>query len=74
MLVQPHEPCAKFRSLSQKGCVMQNQKTNASLLLAALVATFALSACNTVEGVGKDVEAAGAEVSEEAHEANSDHK
>ena len=53
---------------------MQNQKTNSRLILAALLSAFALSACNTVEGVGKDVEAAGEEVAEEAHEASSDHK
>lgn len=29
------------------------------LLLAALVALFALSACHTVEGMGKDIKSAG---------------
>ncbi len=48
---------------------MQNSKTLSRLVLAALLATFALSACNTVEGVGKDVEAAGEEVQDEAVEA-----
>jgi predicted small secreted protein len=31
-------------------------------------ASFLLAACNTVEGVGKDVKAAGAKTSEEARE------
>ncbi len=53
---------------------MQNQKSLSRLLLAALSAAFALSACNTVEGVGKDMEKAGEEVQEEAHESNSDHR
>ena len=45
---------------------MQNNKTLSKLLLAALVAAFALSACNTIEGAGKDVEAAGEEVQDAA--------
>ncbi len=48
---------------------MQNRKVHARLILAALVAAFALSACNTVEGVGKDASAAGKEIQEEANEA-----
>lgn len=48
---------------------MQNQKSLSRLLLAALLAAFALSACNTVEGVGKDAEAVGEEIQEEANEA-----
>lgn len=48
---------------------MQNQKSLSRLLLAALLAALALSACNTVEGVGKDAEAAGEEIQEEANEA-----
>jgi predicted small secreted protein len=32
------------------------------------LASIALSACNTIEGAGKDVTAAGREVSEEARE------
>jgi len=47
---------------------MRNQKSLSRLLLAALLAAFALSACNTIEGVGKDVEAVGEEVKEEARE------
>ena len=46
---------------------MQNNKMISKLLLAALVAAFALSACNTVEGAGKDVEAAGEEVQDAAN-------
>jgi len=45
---------------------MQNNKTVSKLLLAALLAAFALSACNTIEGAGKDVEAAGEEVQDAA--------
>ncbi len=35
-------------------------------LAAALVAAFALSACNTMQGVGQDVQKAGAAVEEAA--------
>lgn len=36
--------------------------------LALLAAVFSLSACNTVKGVGKDVEKAGDEIQETAAE------
>lgn len=39
-----------------------------SLALAALLTLGALSACNTVEGVGQDVEATGEAVSEASRE------
>lgn len=44
------------------------------LLALALAATFALpsfvlSGCNTVEGAGKDIQAGGAKIKEEAREA-----
>jgi len=34
----------------------------------ALLATFALGACNTMTGVGKDVEAGGQKIQEESKE------
>lgn len=43
---------------------------NIILLAAALLITATLSACNTVEGAGKDMQSAGGEVSGEAQEHN----
>ena len=40
--------------------------------LALLAASLFLSACNTVEGAGKDIEEAGEEIQEEAAEATTD--
>ncbi|MCB1896450.1 MAG: entericidin A/B family lipoprotein [Zoogloeaceae bacterium] len=37
-----------------------------------LMAAFALGACNTVEGVGKDIEAGGEKVQETAEEVKKD--
>lgn len=42
--------------------------TRTRLILAAMLAAFALSACNTVEGFGKDVSKAGDELEEAAEE------
>ena len=39
------------------------------LALLALIAAFALSGCNTVEGFGKDVKKAGGELEEAAEDA-----
>jgi predicted small secreted protein len=39
-----------------------------ALLLAALLLTVVTTACNTVEGAGKDVQHAGSEVQDEANE------
>jgi predicted small secreted protein len=39
------------------------------IVLAAAAAAFALAACNTVEGVGKDVSAAGKAVTTTAQDA-----
>jgi predicted small secreted protein len=39
------------------------------MILAAAAATLMLSACNTLEGVGKDVSAAGRAVSDTARDA-----
>ena len=39
------------------------------MILAAAAATLMLSACNTLEGIGKDVSAAGRAVSDTAHDA-----
>lgn len=38
------------------------------VIAAALAATFALAACNTVEGAGKDVSSAGKAVSKTAND------
>ena len=43
------------------------KKTTTKLMLAvALLATFALSGCNTVRGIGQDVQRAGSAVSNAA--------
>ncbi len=47
---------------------MQERKLNPIVALAAVVGVFALAACNTVEGAGKDVEAAGGAVAEGARD------
>lgn len=39
------------------------------VIVAALAASFALSACNTVEGAGKDMQSAGAAVEGSAQDA-----
>ncbi len=39
------------------------------ILIAAIAASFAVSACNTVEGAGKDVSSAGAAVTDTARDA-----
>ena len=41
-------------------------KRNLSILLLALMAAMVLGGCNTVEGAGKDIEAAGEEVQDAA--------
>ena len=41
-------------------------KRNISVMLLALMAAMVLGGCNTVEGAGKDIEAAGEEVQEAA--------
>ena len=38
-------------------------------LLLAIAASFAVAACNTVEGAGQDLEAAGEAITDEAREA-----
>ena len=43
--------------------------TRTRLMLLAMLAAFALSGCNTVEGFGKDVKKAGGELEEAAEEA-----
>ena len=40
-----------------------------SMIIAALAASLALSACNTVAGAGKDMESAGEAVTETANDA-----
>lgn len=44
--------------------------TTPLVALAALVGAASLTACNTVEGVGQDVEAAGEAIEETAQETN----
>jgi predicted small secreted protein len=41
-----------------------------TLALAALITVAGLSACNTVEGAGKDIKAGGAAIEREADKAN----
>jgi predicted small secreted protein len=47
-----------------------NQWIRKSLLLTLLLSSFALTACNTVEGAGKDVEELGEAVQDESAENN----
>lgn len=46
------------------------RKFTSPLIAVALLGASALAACNTVEGVGEDVQAAGQAVEETAEEAN----
>lgn len=46
--------------------------TRTRLFLLALMAAFALSGCNTVEGFGKDVKKAGGELEEAASDEKND--
>lgn len=46
--------------------------TRTRLILLALLAAFALSGCNTVEGFGKDVKKAGGELEEAADKEQND--
>jgi entericidin B len=48
---------------------MSRKFTSPLIALAALIGTSSLAACNTVQGVGEDVEAAGQAVGEAAEEA-----
>jgi len=47
---------------------MRNQVRKISWLALLAASAFALSACNTMEGAGKDLEEAGEEMQEEAQE------
>jgi predicted small secreted protein len=49
---------------------MSSKLTSPLVALAALVGAASLGACNTVEGVGEDVEAAGQAVDQAAEESN----
>jgi predicted small secreted protein len=52
-----------------RGPPEQTQEKNMKAIMAIIVgASFFLAGCNTVEGVGKDVKAAGAKTQEEAAE------
>ena len=50
----------------------ESRMTRTRLLLLALLAAFALSGCNTVEGFGKDVKKAGGELEEAADKEQND--
>lgn len=47
---------------------MRNDVRKYSWLALLAASAFALSACNTMEGAGKDIEEAGEEIQEEANE------
>jgi len=49
---------------------MSRKITSQFLALAAIIGVSAVAACNTVEGVGQDVEKAGAQIEETARETN----
>jgi len=49
---------------------MSNKLTSPLIALAALIGAASLGACNTVEGVGEDVQAAGQAVDKAAEETN----
>jgi predicted small secreted protein len=49
---------------------MSKKITSPLIAFAALIGAASLTACNTVEGVGQDVEAAGQTIEETAQEAN----
>lgn len=49
---------------------MSRKITSPLIALAALVGAVSLGACNTVEGVGEDVQAAGQAVEQTAEETN----
>lgn len=49
---------------------MKPNKNTIKILALASICSLALSACNTVEGVGKDVKAAGGAVEDTADENN----
>ncbi len=49
---------------------MSKKITSPLVALAALMGAVSLTACNTVEGVGQDVERAGEAIEETAQEAN----
>ncbi|MEJ0023889.1 MAG: entericidin A/B family lipoprotein [Alphaproteobacteria bacterium] len=48
---------------------MQAKSVSVALVVAAMALSIGLSACNTVEGAGKDVSAAGTAVSDTAKDA-----
>ena len=47
-----------------------NRKLFASAILISMLSMGALSACHTVEGVGKDIESAGDSIEETAQDCN----
>jgi predicted small secreted protein len=53
----------------RKDHFMQAKSISVALVVAAMALSIGLSACNTVEGVGKDVSATGTAVSDTAKDA-----
>lgn len=49
---------------------VMNKHTRIVLIMTALIGALAVTACNTTEGVGKDVKAAGRSLEDAAHDAN----
>lgn len=62
------------RRLGRRGAILESHMsrkfTSPLIALAALVGAVSLSACNTVEGVGQDVQQAGEAVEQAAEETN----
>lgn len=48
---------------------MEIRKSLKVLAVLAMTAMFGLSACNTIEGAGKDIEKAGSKIEEKAEDA-----
>lgn len=48
---------------------MDIRKKLGALAIFAMTAMFGLSACNTMEGAGQDIEAAGSKIEEKAEDA-----
>ena len=49
-----------------------NRKLFASMILLSMLSMGALSACHTVEGVGKDIESAGDSIKDSAQDCSDD--
>jgi predicted small secreted protein len=60
---------ARAAGIDSNGQPEENPMNRTKLILLALLAAFALSGCNTIAGVGKDVKKAGEVVEETAEDA-----